>query len=186
MYAGFFFLIILPGGLTAICTNPIWVIKTRMLSTSSKHPRAYSSVADGARHIFRSEGLHGFYRGLLPSLLGVSHGALHFMVYEKLKLSRRKRLQRDLSSTDFLILSGLSKVFAGSVTYPYQVVRARLQMYDSGKIYNGAKDVIMKVWREEGMKGFYKGLAPNLLRVLPSTWVTFLVYEKSKMFLQNV
>lgn len=157
-----------------------------MLSTSSKHPRAYSSVADGLREIFRSEGLHGFYRGLLPSLFGVSHGALQFMIYEELKISRRRRKQRDLSSSDFIILSGLAKVSAGSITYPYQVVRARLQMYDSGKIYNGAKDVIMKIWRQEGMKGFYKGLAPNLLRVLPSTWVTFLVYEKTRLFLQNV
>ena len=186
MYTGGFCLIILLGGFTALCTNPIWVIKTRMLSTSSKHPRAYRSVADGARDIFRSEGLRGFYHGLLPSLFGISHGALQFMIYEKLKISRRKRLQGDLSSSDFLILSGLAKVFAGSVTYPYQVIRARLQMYDSRKMYDGAKDVIIKVWREEGMKGFYKGLAPNLLRVLPSTWVTFLVYEKSKLFLQNM
>ena len=108
------------------------------------------------------------------------------MVYEKLKISRRRRLQGDLRSSDFLILSGLAKIFAGSITYPYQVVRARLQMYDSGKIYLGARDVMVKVWREEGMKGFYKGLAPNLLRVLPSTWVTFLVYEKCKVFLQDM
>ena len=95
-------------------------------------------------------------------------------------------MERDLSSFDFLILSGLAKVSAGSITYPYQVVRARLQMYDSGKIYDGSKDVITKIWRQEGMKGFYKGLAPNLLRVLPSTWVTFLVYEKTRLFLRNV
>lgn len=186
MYTRSSCLIVLPGGLTAICTNPIWVIKTRMLSTSSKHPGAYNSVAEGARDIFRTEGLRGFYHGLLPSLFGVSHGALQFMVYEELKICRRKSLQGDLSSSDFLILSGLAKVFAGSVTYPYQVVRARLQMYDSGKFYNGAKDVIVKVWREEGMRGLYKGLTPNLLRVLPSTWVTFLVYEKSKLFLKSM
>jgi solute carrier family 25 folate transporter 32 len=174
-----------PGCLTAICTNPIWVIKTRMLSTSSEHPRAYSSVLDGGRHILRTEGLRGFYRGLVPSLFGVSHGAMQFMVYEKLKSFKRRKIQRDLTSSDFLILSGLAKVFAGVVTYPYQVVRARLQMYDSGTIYRGAKDVIIKILRQEGIKGFYKGLTPNLLRVLPSTWVTFLAYEKTRLFLQN-
>jgi solute carrier family 25 (mitochondrial folate transporter), member 32 len=160
------------------------VIKTRILSTSSNHPGAYSSFADGARQIFRSDGLHGFYRGLVPSLLGVSHGALQFMMYEKLKISRRRK-QRDLGSPDILILSGIAKVFAGSVTYPYQVVRARLQMYNSEKFYNGATDVVIKVWKQEGMKGFYKGLGPNLIRVLPSTWVTFLVYEKTRLFLQD-
>jgi len=37
--------------------------------------------------------------------------------------------------------------------------------------------VIKQVWRHEGFLGFYKGLGPNLLRVVPSTCVTFLVYE---------
>ncbi len=156
-----------------------------MLSTSSGHPRAYSSVLDGGRHIFRTEGFRGFYHGLVPSLFGVSHGAMQFMVYEKLKLSKRRKVQRDLTSWDFLIISGLAKVVAGSITYPYQVVRARLQMHDSGKMYHGAKDVIIKILRQEGMKGFYKGLTPNMLRVLPSTWVTFLAYEKTRLFLQN-
>lgn len=177
------------GALTALATNPIWVIKTRMLSTPSSHPGAYTSMIDGARQIFRSEGLRGFYRGLVPSLFGVSHGALQFMAYEQLKIYRAEDIaggQKDLSAVDFLLLSGLAKVFAGSTTYPYQVIRTRLQMYDAASTYRGASDVIAKVWREEGLAGFYKGLLPNLLRVLPSTWVTFLVYEKTKMYLPRM
>ena len=174
------------GTLTALCTNPIWVIKTRMLSTSSNYPGAYTSIADGTRQIFRSEGLRGFYKGLVPSLFGVSQGALQFMAYEKLKISRRggkTQQQRDLRTVDFLLLSGLAKIFAAVVSYPYQVIRARLQIYDAGKAYKGSRDVVTKVWRHEGIKGFYKGLAPNLLRVMPSTWVTFLVYEKTRLHL---
>ena len=160
-----------------------------MLSTSSKHPGAYSSIADGATQIFRSEGLLGFYRGLGPSLLGVSHGALQFMAYEKLKIYRSGATvveHRDLSTFDFLALSGLAKLFAGSVTYPYQLVRARLQMYDAEKLYSGARDVMNQVWKQEGLRGFYKGIGPNLLRVLPSTCVTFLVYENTKSHLPSL
>ncbi|MCJ1458372.1 hypothetical protein MMC28_008744 [Mycoblastus sanguinarius] len=177
------------GVLTALCTNPIWVIKTRMLSTSSSHPGAYTSILDGARQILRSEGPKGFYRGLVPSLFGVSHGALQFMAYEQLKIYRGKSIpgrQKDLSALDFLLLSGLAKVFAGGITYPYQVVRARLQMYDADSTYKSARDVIRQVWRDEGLAGFYKGLGPNLLRVMPSTWVTFLVYEKTKAYLSSL
>lgn len=174
------------GALTAICTNPIWVIKTRMLSTSSSHPGAYSSVIDGTQQIYKSEGIRGFYRGLLPSLFGVSHGALQFMAYEQLKIYRASSKpdgQRNLNAVDFLLLSGLAKIFAGSATYPYQVVRARLQTYDADRTYKGARDVLSQIWKREGWRGFYKGLGPNLLRVLPSTWVTFLVYEKTKIAL---
>lgn len=177
------------GILTAVATNPIWVIKTRMLSTSSSHPGAYTSILNGTRQLYQSEGLLGFYRGLVPSLFGVSHGALQFMAYEQLKIYRGHSFdggQKDLGAADFLVLSGLAKIFAGSTTYPYQVVRARLQMYDAESTYKSARDVVAQVWRKEGLAGFYKGLGPNLLRVMPSTWVTFLVYEKSKVLLPRI
>lgn len=181
-----------------------------MLSTSSNYPGAYTSISDGARQIFRSEGWRGFYKGLVPSLFGVSHGALQFMAYEKLKISRRRGVgggvsgggggtaqeqqqqqqqqqqPRDLGTFDFLLLSGLAKVFAAVVSYPYQVIRARLQIYDTAKIYKGSRDAVTQVWRHEGIKGFYKGLAPNLLRVMPSTWVTFLVYENTRLHLPGL
>ncbi|KAL8918813.1 MAG: hypothetical protein Q9208_007151 [Pyrenodesmia sp. 3 TL-2023] len=111
------------------------------------------------------------------------------MAYEQLKryqVKRTSKLDGTLSSVDYLWLSGASKVFAGSATYPYQVVRARLQMYEAGQTYNGARDAIAQIWKQEGVRGFYKGLAPNLVRVLPSTWVTFLVYEKTKTVLPGL
>lgn len=169
------------GLVTAASTNPIWVIKTRMLSTSAKYPGAYVSMLEGAKQIASREGLSGFYRGLTPSLLGVSHGALQFMAYERLKIYQAESkgvVLSNLGALDFLVLSGLSKVFAGTVTYPYQVVRSRLQIYEAQSRYQTTRDVIRQVWTHEGMRGFYKGIGPNLLRVLPSTWVTFLVYEK--------
>lgn len=159
-----------------------------MLSTGSSAPNAYSSMTGGFLSILHSDGLPGFYRGLLPSLFGVSHGALQFMAYEQLKRwrsnahlptpnSNSKTRTAALSNSDFLLTSTLSKIFAGSLTYPYQVVRSRLQTYDADSTYRGAGDVIRQVWRKEGFRGYYKGLGPNLVRVLPSTWVTFLVYE---------
>ena len=103
------------------------------------------------------------------------------MAYEQLKIYRGQRIgQEELSASDYLILSGLAKVFAGSITYPYQVVRSRLQMYNADSAYSGARDVVRQVLRKEGLAGFYKGLGPNMLRVMPSTWVTFIVYEKTK------
>ena len=126
------------------------------------------------------EGVKGFYRGLAPSLFGVSHGALQFMAYERLKIYRAEAKGiplGQLGAVDFLILSSLSKTFAGTVTYPYQVIRSRLQRYDAEHTYRTTRGAVRSVWHHEGIAGFYKGLGPNLLRVLPSTWVTFLVYE---------
>ncbi|KAM0719055.1 hypothetical protein Q7P37_004960 [Cladosporium fusiforme] len=177
------------GILTAVTTNPIWVIKTRMLSTARNSPGAYRSITHGTLDLYRSEGLKGFYRGLLPSLFGVSHGAIQFMVYERLKDHwgmSRKGGKQGLTNMDYLYLSATSKMFAGSITYPYQVVRARLQTYDAKAKYDGVGDVMKQVWKNEGLRGFYKGLGPNIIRVLPSTCVTFLVYENMKFYLPRM
>lgn len=150
----------LSGVLTAVFTNPIWVIKTRMLSTARDAPGAYRSIAHGCDELYRTEGLRGFYRGLLPSLFGVSHGAIQFMAYEQLKnrwALKRKGGLDGLTNFDVLYLSAVSKMFAGSITYPYQVVRARLQLYDARERYSGATDVVRQVFKREGIAGFYRG-----------------------------
>lgn len=170
-----------------------------MLSTGSRAPGAYSSFTTGAKQILRTEGVAGFYRGLLPALFGVSHGALQFMAYEKMKIYRSKMAisatpgkptttatKRTLGNLDFFVISSFSKIFAGCVTYPYQVLRSRLQTYDAHLVYRGAGDAVAKIWAREGLAGFYKGLGPNLFRVLPSTWVTFLVYENTKVYLSGL
>ncbi|RMJ21870.1 carrier protein [Aspergillus sp. HF37] len=182
------------GILTSILTNPIWVIKTRMLSTGSQTPGAYPSFLSGAARIFRAEGVAGFYRGLVPSLFGVSHGALQFMAYEQLKIGRfRTRTKAPgsdsgggLGNVDLFAISSLSKIFAGSITYPYQVVRSRLQTYNAHLEYRGAGDAVRQILGREGVAGFWKGFGPNLVRVLPSTWVTFLVYENSRAYLPGL
>jgi solute carrier family 25 folate transporter 32 len=124
------------------------------------------------------------------------------MAYEKLKLHRIKMTpalgsgdghadsgqvqRRGLGNLDLFFISSLSKIFAGCVTYPYQVLRSRLQTYDAHLVYRGVRDVIMQMWAKEGVAGFYKGLGPNLFRVLPSTWATFLVYENTRSYLPDL
>lgn len=187
------------GALTAVLTNPIWVIKTRMLSSARTAPGAYKGMVQGLRHILRDEGIRGLYRGLIPSMLGVSHGAVQFAVYEMLKKSRfasrnfnndnrsRRVSGNDKPSTlSTIVFSATSKTVAIGVTYPYQLVRARLQTYDAASTYRSLRDVVVKSWRREGVMGFYKGLAPSLLRVLPTTCVTFVTYENCRFYLSPV
>ncbi|KAK5630825.1 hypothetical protein RRF57_006540 [Xylaria bambusicola] len=186
------------GMCTQLLTNPIWVLKTRMLSSDRGAVGAYPSMWAGAAQLLRTEGWKGFYRGLGISLFGVSHGAVQFAVYDPLKqmyLRRRKRLAGTTSRSDgrekfsmtneaTLVISSVSKLVAGAVTYPYQVIRSRLQNYDAEERFGrGIRGVVKRTWTEEGWRGFYRGIIPGVVRVMPATWVTFLVYENTKFYL---
>ncbi|KAM3439147.1 hypothetical protein NHJ13734_003878 [Beauveria thailandica] len=183
----------LAGAATSALTNPVWVLKTRMLSSDSGARGAYPSMTAGARAILRTEGVLGFYRGLGVSLVGVSHGAVQFAVYEPLKRAYYgRRLRRrglataasPMSPEATVVISSCAKLVAGAATYPYQVVRSRLQNYQADERFGrGASGVVARIWREEGIRGFYRGLVPGVVRVMPATWVTFLVYENVKFHL---
>lgn len=171
------------GLMTLVMTNPIWVVKTRMCLqySTTELPEAlrYRSTLDAFRKIYRLDGIRGLYRGFVPGVFGVSHGALQFMAYEEMKKwyyhYYRDVAGSQLGSLEYLVFAALSKLFATTVTYPYQVVRARLQ--DQHKKYAGIVDCVTRTWKFEGYKGFYKGLVPNTLRVTPATAITFVVYE---------
>lgn len=90
------------------------------------------------------------------------------------------------STSEYLFFAAASKLVAASVTYPYQVVRARLQ--DHHHSYAGTMDCISKTWRYEGARGFYKGVGPYFLHVVPNIclvfqgyeWVTYLLFNESR------
>jgi solute carrier family 25 (mitochondrial folate transporter), member 32 len=87
--------------------------------------------------------------------------------------------QRALSPAEITVCGALSKLTASVATYPSQVVRSRLQqrMETRALAYAGAADVVHKTLAREGVRGLYRGLLPNVLRVMPQSALTFLVYE---------
>lgn len=177
------------GVLTLALTNPIWVTKTRLcLQYDSKQldtSKRYKGMLDCLSKIYKYEGVTGLYKGFVPGLFGVSHGAVQFVVYEQMKIIYNEAKDRahntKLKSLEYLTCGAVSKMIATTATYPYQVARARLQ--DQHVSYNGVIDVLCKTWKFEGYRGFYKGLLPSILRVTPATAITFLVYEKIVSFL---
>jgi hypothetical protein len=61
-----------------------------------------------------------------------------------------------------------------------QVVRSRIQQrFEAGRalVYHTTREAVVLTWQREGLAGFYKGLAPSLLRVMPQSAITLAVYE---------
>ncbi|EMC97053.1 hypothetical protein BAUCODRAFT_436539 [Baudoinia panamericana UAMH 10762] len=131
------------GACSTLATNPIWVIKTRLMSQVSRSasdgartPWQYASTLDAARQMWRAEGVAAFYSGLTPALLGLTHVAIQFPLYEYFK-QRFTGLEMGESpaaagsearnTLGILAATFLSKICATSATYPHEVVRTRLQ-----------------------------------------------------------
>lgn len=172
------------GLMTLLITNPIWVVKTRLClqfgGPEQQQPnQRYKGMVDCLKKIYITEGIRGYYKGLVPGIFGVSHGAVQFMVYEEMKNRYQQYynspISKKLGTTEYLFFSATSKLIAVFTTYPYQVVRARLQ--NQHYSYLSATDCVQKMWKFEGAKGFYKGMGTNLLRVTPATMITFVTYE---------
>lgn len=184
----------LSGAITCLFTNPIWLIKTRIqlqqanvknAPVSSQAITPYRGTVDAFRSIVREEGIRGLYRGIVPALFLTSHGAVQFSIYEDLK--RRFPAEEGNASSRLFLYGLISKFAATTVTYPYQVLKTRIQQRAANPKehqYRGFVQATVRVWKTEGIPGFYRGFVANVLRVAPQSAVTLVAYEHIHSFLE--
>ncbi|KAF3502690.1 hypothetical protein F2Q69_00045329 [Brassica cretica] len=174
---------LLAGGMAgAVAQTAIYrmdLVKTRLqtcVSEGGKAPKLWKLTKD----IWVREGPRAFYKGLFPSLLGiVPYAGIDLAAYETLKDLSRTYILHDTEPGPLIQLScGMtSGALGASCVYPLQVVRTRMQA-DSSE--TTMKQEFIKTMRGEGVRGFYRGLLPNLLKVVPVASITYIVYEAMK------
>ena len=192
---------VLAGAVSDVICNPLFVIRTRIqtealhsimknsassssITSSAQIPKTHTGMIQTIKLLYEEGGWRIFWRGMSANLIGLSHAAVQFPTYERLK----KLLKRDKeqeSALDLLLASGLSKMTASLLTYPHEVVRSRMMdarvsstataSAVAAKV--GLVNTCRQIYTAEGMLGFYAGLPISLIRVIPNTCITFLTYE---------
>ncbi len=64
--------------------------------------------------------------------------------------------------------------------YPFDIVKSRLQtdgLAPADRQYKGALDCARQIYAQNGVKGFFKGLTPTLVRAPFANAATFVAFE---------
>jgi len=169
----------LASSATAAITNPLWLVKTRLQTQPVyKNQHHARGTLETARAIVRHEGVRGLYKGLGASFLASSQAMVQFPIYEELKAllcSQNNTVQKNTCS--YLAASAISASLACILTYPAEVVRARLQAQGHVRVYEGILHAFRKILVQEGANGLYRGLFTSLIKMTPAHAISFTTYE---------
>merc|ERR1712172_168612 len=152
---------------------PFTVVKTRVESGAFQ----YRSVFTALESILRLEGLRGLTRGLGPTLArDVPFSSLYLAFYDLLKQKVASQTQlAGISPEAAHMTAGLGAgLLASLVTQPADVVKTQMQLGKERKI----SAAVASIYREGGMGGFGKGLAPRMLRRSVMAALAWTLYEK--------
>ncbi|TYI05344.1 hypothetical protein ES332_A10G081700v1 [Gossypium tomentosum] len=167
---------ILSCGLTHMAVTPLDLVKCNM----QIDPAKYKSISSGFGVLLKEQGVRGFFRGWVPTLLGYSaQGACKFGFYEFFK-----KYYSDLAGPEYfakyktliyLAGSASAEVIADVALCPFEAVKVRVQTQPG--FARGLSDGLPKFVRSEGAVGLYKGIVPLWGRQIPYTMMKFASFE---------
>ena len=199
------------GVATCFVTTPADLIKIR-LQLDTAGGGGISHMVRCARHIFATEGLLGFCRGMEATLYRDSWSTgLYFVSYHLVKrwlgTSRLEQTEGDCTGNAIVELTagGVAGTLAWGSVVPFDVVKTRLQSQvsvsgaqaavdtrGSARRKVGASFQETRFWptfrhilQQEGWRRLYSGTAPLLVRAFIVNAVTFYVYEECWRYIKR-
>ncbi|KAI9762564.1 MAG: hypothetical protein M4579_000367 [Chaenotheca gracillima] len=184
------------AGITSVTfTYPLDIVRTR-LSIQSASFAALGSAAKGRLPgmwatlvgMYKNEGgFMALYRGIVPTVAGVApYVGLNFMTYEAVRKYLTPEGEANPNAVRKLSAGAISGAVAQTCTYPFDVLRRRFQintMSGMGYQYKSIWDAVSSIVKQEGLRGMYRGIVPNLLKVAPSMASSWLSFEMTRDFL---
>jgi len=185
----FFMCNIASGGLAGACAlffvYPLDFVRTRLAADVGKdeEDREFKGSIDCIMKIVNKGGVFAIYQGFGVSVQGIIvYRGGYFGLYDT-----AKRLMENAGQTGFIarfILAQVVTTLAGVFAYPFDTVRRRLMMTSGSKsaAAGSTREVVMKMYRNEGIGAFYKGCLSNILRGVGSALVLVFYDEIKDLF----
>ncbi|KAI0073157.1 mitochondrial carrier [Panus rudis PR-1116 ss-1] len=168
------------------------------LASSSTSSTVSPTTSTTSKALFTRFPILKFYRGFSVSLAGmIPYAGTSFLAWGYLRSyfipprptssssstsSLEPQRATPLQDLTFGALSGL---LAQTASYPFEVVRRRMQV---GGLTHPDRwlrwgETVRMIWTTRGFKGFYVGLSIGYLKVVPMTAVSFMVWQWGKRVL---
>lgn len=167
------------GALAQTVIYPMELIKTRLAISKSGQ---YKGIFDCAMKCAKLEGPKAFYKGYLPNIMGIiPYAGIDLTVYETLKKEYATRHPNEDPGIAVLLLCGTTSSTAGQLaSYPLALVRTKMQAASVGGEKLTTRGLITSIVKNEGIRGLYRGIAPNFLKVAPAVSISYVVYENAR------
>lgn len=174
---------------SAVFWVPMEVIKQRAQVRTGGMAVASSAVI--ARDLLAHEGPRALFKGygLTVGVFG-PYSMIYFVAYERLKqIAGKASRTSELSTGAVATSAALAGAVAAAFTTPLDVVKTRLQTQGDiarGGVqgYNGTWDACKMIARQEGAKGFLRGISARVLWIMPGTAITMSTFEFLKSYFQ--
>lgn len=185
------------GALGGFCGSPFFLAKVRLQSQANVsiavgHQHVQKNMMEIIRDVVKKDGLLGLWRGGSTQILRVGVGsAVQLSFYDSAKIFAQGLFDIPSTSTWLhLTASSLTGAFVAIAMNPFDVVATRLynQPVENGRglYYQGFTDCFVKIFRTEGVAGFYKGVFAHYLRIAPHTVLTLTFWEQFKQLAENL
>uniref|UniRef100_A0A336MXA5 CSON009212 protein n=1 Tax=Culicoides sonorensis TaxID=179676 RepID=A0A336MXA5_CULSO len=169
------------GFIQAYLVCPIELLKIR-----SQTRAFYGSTLSYAKHIFASEGLNGFYRGITPTLYrdvlpyGIymaTYDVFLDMVENCMDIHKRDSIFKSSYSGIIAVSGSIAGVLSWLFVVPFDVVKTKMQAETNPKIHPTMLATAVEVFKTGGARALIRGTKMILLRSMPVNAFTFLGYE---------
>ena len=174
----------LSGLLTGILVQPLEIIKMNIVINPKKiasleKNNLIESFQLSSKLIYKLEGLKGFFRGSVPSLLKIASNTTIFFVTFKYFDGLLKNYTKFNDTSSGMISSSISRVISGVLTNPLGLIKTRSEVIGFSH-YNGMFDAISKIYKTEGVKGYFIGTWASTCINIPFAAIYMYTYKSIK------
>ncbi|XP_023672565.1 solute carrier family 25 member 3a isoform X1 [Paramormyrops kingsleyae] len=169
---------ILSCGITHTAVVPLDLVKCRL----QVDPAKYKSIFNGFSVTIREDGIRGLAKGWAPTFIGYSmQGLCKFGFYEVFKIMYSDLLGEENTymwrTSLYLAASASAEFFADIALAPMEACKVRIQTQPG--YANTLRECGPKMYAEEGLWAFYKGVVPLWMRQIPYTMMKFACFERT-------